>query len=388
MSTTALPARKSILTRTATSQSAVSSATVSAVASPMDSPANSASNTSLSSLDDSADEKPRQAKLLDTYGNEFKLPDYTIKQIRDAIPAHCYKRDGVKGLMYVARDIALLAGTFYLFNRFVTPENVPSYPVRFALWTAYTFVQGLFGTGLWVLAHECGHQSFSPSKVLNDTVGWVCHSALLVPYFSWKISHGKHHKATGNIERDMVFVPRTREQHASRVGVAIHELGELMEETPIVTMLSLIGQQLAGWQMYLTMNVTGHNNHERQSEGRGKGKVNGFGTGVNHFNPSSPLFEAKDAKLIALSDLGLAITGTILYLVGSKYGFQNLFVWYLAPYIWVNHWLGKLPSLLLVGKMLTNCSHDYLPTTHRSFSPSLRLTSMELCPWSRCHYRP
>jgi fatty acid desaturase len=68
-------------------------------------------------------------------------------------------------------------------------------------------------TGLWVIAHECGHQGFSESKTINNAVGWVLHSALGVPYHSWRISHGRHHAATGHIHRDEVFVPRTREQH-------------------------------------------------------------------------------------------------------------------------------------------------------------------------------
>lgn len=287
------------------------------------------------------DLKARRGKLLDTYGNEFQIPDFTIKQIRDAIPAHCYERSGLRGLAYVARDVLSLAATFYVFNKYVTPENIPFTPIRAGLWAVYTFVQGLFATGLWVLAHECGHQSFSPSKALNDTVGWICHSALLVPYFSWKITHGKHHKATGHIERDMVFVPKTREVYASKMGYYVYELSELAEETPIATAITMIGQQLVGWPMYIITNVTGHDFHERQSEGRGIGKKNGFFHGVNHFNPSSPLFEAKDGKLVLLSDLGLAVTVSILYLVGQKYGLANLTVWYIIPYLWVNHWLGK-----------------------------------------------
>jgi omega-6 fatty acid desaturase (delta-12 desaturase) len=324
------------LQRNLTADSSVAS---SASVSPIDSPRQSPSTTSLSSL--ASEAEANQPKMVDTLGNEFKIPDYTIKQIRDAIPAHCYQRSGAIGLYYVGRDIALIAATFYLFHNYVTPETVPYTPARVALWGLYTVLQGLFGTGLWVLAHECGHQAFSTSKVLNDTVGWICHSALLVPYFSWKISHGKHHKATGNISRDMVFVPKTREQYASNIGKAAHELSELMEETPISTATHLVLQQLFGWPLYLLTNVTGHNNHERQSEGRGKGKRNGYFGGVNHFDPNSPLYEAKDAKLIALSDLGLLLTGTALYFVGTNFGWHNLLVWYGLPYLWVNHWLGK-----------------------------------------------
>lgn len=329
-------------------QTSTSSSTNNSIpASPEDTPRQSPSSTSLSSLgsDTDLEVKKVNGRLLDTYGNEFQLPDFTIKQIRDAIPAHCFQRSGAKGLAYVARDITSLAVTFYLFHTFLTAENVPSTPVRAMLWAVYTFIQGLFGTGLWVLAHECGHQSFSPSKTLNDTVGWFCHSALLVPYFSWKISHGKHHKATGHLERDMVFVPKTRDEYASKLGYFAHELTELMEETPIVTAGTMIGQQLVGWILYISANVTGHNFHERQSEGRGKGKRNGFGGGVNHFDPSSPLYEAKDGKLILLSDLGLAIVATMLFLVGHNFGWANLAVWYIAPYLWVNHWLGKWLSL-------------------------------------------
>ena len=40
-----------------------------------------------------------------------------------------------------------------------------------------------------VIAHECGHGAFSKSEALNDAVGLVVHSLLLVPYFSWKFSH-------------------------------------------------------------------------------------------------------------------------------------------------------------------------------------------------------
>jgi len=321
----------------------------SAAASPADSPRGSPSSTSVSSLE-SVDEsivKNQAGVLLDTYGNEFKIPDYTIKQIHDAIPKHCFKRSALKGMAYILRDLVCLGTTFYAFHNYVTPEYVPSTPVRAGLWALYTFMQGLFGTGIWVIAHECGHQAFSDSKAINDTVGWVLHSALLVPYFSWKISHGKHHKATGNMDRDMVFVPKTREVYATRIGKMVHELSELTEETPIATAIHTVAQQLGGWLMYLSTNVTGHNNHHKQSEGKGAGKKNGYFSGVNHFNPSSPLYERKDEKLILLSDLGLLITGTVLYLLSQKFGFNNMLVWYFIPYLWVNHWLGKLQNVRL-----------------------------------------
>ncbi|KAG9258479.1 delta12 fatty acid desaturase [Emericellopsis atlantica] len=336
-----------VLRRTVTSTT-VNDSESSAAVSPSDSPRHSASSTSLSSMssvDMGASKADEYANLVDLNGNSFTPPDYTIKDIRDAIPKHCFERSAIRGWSYILRDMACLATTFYLFNTFNTPEYVPNVAARALLWALYTIPQGLFGTGLWVIAHECGHGAFSASKRINDATGWLLHSALFVPYFSWQISHSKHHKATGHMERDMVFVPRTREQYANKVGHLIHELSELTEETPIYTLSMLIGQQLIGWPHYLITNVTGHNFHERQREGRGKGKKNGLGGGVNHFDPSSPLYEQKDAKLIVLSDIGIALNAAVQIYLGNTFGWANMAVWFWVPWLWVNHWLVAITFL-------------------------------------------
>lgn len=73
-------------------------------------------------------------------------------------------------------------------------------------------------TGLWVLAHECGHRSFSDSEAVCNVVGSVIHSALLVPFWSWKFSHAWHHENTCSMEHDEVFVPSEREDFASSLS--------------------------------------------------------------------------------------------------------------------------------------------------------------------------
>ena len=78
--------------------------------------------------------------------------------------------------------LAVLYKTASYLDGLITPEvlELPHpflYSVLgFSLWAVYTFWAGLVGTGLWIIAHECGHQAFSESKFLNNAVGWVLHS--------------------------------------------------------------------------------------------------------------------------------------------------------------------------------------------------------------------
>ena len=271
----------------------------------------------------------------DTYGREFHLPDFSIKEIYDAIPQHCFKRDGLRGLSYVARDLAIVF-TFGYLASFI--HLLPSMPLRVA---AYTVCQGFILTGLWVIAHECGHGAFSPSKQLNDTVGFILHSALLVPYFSWKFSHHRHHQQTGNLAKDTVFVPKTRSQRIVSSGGKVEDFPlaapagveqeehenafiELVEETPIATALNLFFQQLGGWPMYLITNVTGP-------------KYPGYSAKeVNHFWPLSPLFKSEQRFEIVLSDIGLAFAFTCLYFAVQRFGFAAVLSYYILPYLVVN----------------------------------------------------
>ncbi|CAG8549813.1 15763_t:CDS:2 [Racocetra fulgida] len=127
------------------------------------------------------------------FERDYVPPDIKIQQIRQAIPPHCFEQDTWKSAGYLVKDLAMIAALVYAATFIDTylPQML-----RFIAWLVYWFFCGAFATGVWVIAHECGHQAFSPHKSINNTVGLILHSALLVPYHSWRITHSKHHKHT------------------------------------------------------------------------------------------------------------------------------------------------------------------------------------------------
>lgn len=236
-------------------------------------------------------------------------------------------------LSYLARDILYAAVLTYAAFHI---HLLPSQPLRILSWALYGFLQGCVGTGLWILAHECGHGAFSKHQRLNDVVGWATHSFLLVPYFSWKITHARHHRYTGHLDKDTVFVPWTESELAAKRNLRVEQLKELIEETPFVSLIQLIGHQLMGWQLYLLFNVTAG-----QKSGPGPdGELRPTRT-VSHFDPSSALFSPAQRVYVAISDLGLLIMGSVLYYAAMKIGAWNVVLLYLVPYFWVHHWLSK-----------------------------------------------
>jgi omega-6 fatty acid desaturase (delta-12 desaturase) len=288
----------------------------------------------------------RPSEAVDTGGHDFEIPAYTLEQIRKAIPRHCFEKSTLRAFSYVLQDVGGFAITHYLFHKLVTENTVPVFPIRVVLWIIYGFIQGLFLTALWVIAHECGHNNFSPSRTMSDSVGFVLHSILLVPYFSWQITHAKHHRATGNMEREMNYVPRRRDQYAASRGLRPEDLAHDTMEAPAITAIALVLRGCIGLPVYLWTNATSHNNHWQQKEGRGVGKKNGLFGGVNHFDPRSPLFDSKDLKKVLVSDFGVLLFAAVLVILGKRYGWTNLFLEYFIPWLWSNHWQGKLHSLL------------------------------------------
>ena len=199
----------------------------------------------------------------------------------------------------------------------------------------YGAAQGIVWTGLWILAHECGHSAFSTSGVLNDLVGWTLHSWLLTPYFSWKSTHRRHHIYAGHIEKDLNYVPPRRDIYAAKVGIPPGQLDELTEDAPIVLFIRIIMQQLIGWNWYILSNIT------CPPEAVIKKGMSVWR--YSHFDPWGALFRSSEVIAVLLSDVGCFLTITALYYLTDYFGsFKKVFFFYVIPWTWVNHWIGKI----------------------------------------------
>ncbi|RXW15580.1 hypothetical protein EST38_g10275 [Candolleomyces aberdarensis] len=169
---------------------------------------------------------------------------------------------------------------------------------------------------------------YKSSKTLNNIVGYLLHSYLLLPYFSWRATHHLHHKAAGSMERDENYVPYTRSTYnlpAEGKATPV-DYTEAFEETPIYTLFRIFIMQAFGWWIYLTRNTMGSPSYP---------------LGTNHFNPCSPLFKKEQRLSIILSNVGIGMMALVLYHAGGEF-----FLWYyLPPFLLVNHWIVMITYL-------------------------------------------
>ena len=75
-----------------------------------------------------------------------------------------------------------------------------SLQVHYALTLALAFVNALFLMRIFIIQHDCGHNSFFASTKLNNFVGNLLGIITLTPYYHWRKSHAKHHAGSGDLE--------------------------------------------------------------------------------------------------------------------------------------------------------------------------------------------
>lgn len=81
-------------------------------------------------------------------------PQFTLTELRNAIPAHCFERSTVKSFGYLTVDIAVIVSLICGAYAALEQQSLPVY--GHLLYPVYWFIQGSFLFGIWVLAHECG----------------------------------------------------------------------------------------------------------------------------------------------------------------------------------------------------------------------------------------
>ncbi|XP_051148912.1 delta(12)-fatty-acid desaturase FAD2 [Andrographis paniculata] len=233
-------------------------------------------------------------------------PPFTLGEVKKAIPPHCFQRSLRRSFSYVACDLAVASALYY----------AATTTTRFHLlaWPLYWICQGCVLTGVWVIAHECGHHAFSDYPWVDDAVGLILHSALLVPYFSWKYSHRRHHSNAGSLDRDEVFVPRVKSSlrwHAKYMNNAAGR------------MATLLLQLALGWPLYLAFNASGRP----------------YGRFASHYHPGSPIFSDRERLQILASDAGVAAVGYGLYRAAVSRGVGWVARVYGGPLVVVNGFL-------------------------------------------------
>jgi fatty acid desaturase len=270
-------------------------------------------------------------KIPDAAADRWEPPDYTMKQIYDAIPPHCFEPHTLLSLGYMLRDFAIVV------TLGLAATQIPSIPfsqLQLLAWVTYSFLQGLVFTGLWELAHECGHGALSKSKAFNNTAGLIIHSFLLVPHHSWRFTHSQHHKSTNNLDRDIAFVPTLKEDF-DRERATHSKAWELVEDTPIVALVTLFFHQLIAFPIYLAIN----NFALERMAAAPWWKRSHF-----YLGGDGPNFKPENTRDVLISDIGIAFAATGLWLAVRWFGAWNVMLFYGFPYLWTNHWIRMSPS--------------------------------------------
>lgn len=272
----------------------------------------------------------------DPRDKSVKLP--SKGEIKAAIPEHCFERSYLWSVYYTIRDTVWAVGCVYVTSLLLSTD-MPSEPLAIAGWVAawnvYAFCMGTIMFGPWILGHECGHGAFSPSQTFNDIFGFVLHHIVLVPYFAWQYSHAKHHRRVNHLTDGESHVPSLKED------VGLDENGERFSYLSV--MHEAFGDSgFAAFRLGFYL-VAGYPIYLLGIGSTGRVAVDGTpleGRIMDHYRPDSPLFPRKLYWKIALSTFTqMAIVGGLLYAGQFHFGHLPVFLWYWAPYLWVNAWL-------------------------------------------------
>ncbi|MEM8583711.1 MAG: fatty acid desaturase [Bacteroidota bacterium] len=132
--------------------------------------------------------------LLREYAIEFRQNKYKFELALSLY--HFYKFLALAVFFFTAQFLLLMTGMNGVF-----------YVVLAVL---IAFFHGLTYLSLWLIGHDCGHNSFSNNQRLNQLVGSIATSFMLMNYENFRRSHNMHHHFVGNIEKDEAFGPKAK----------------------------------------------------------------------------------------------------------------------------------------------------------------------------------
>mmetsp|Transcript_42095 Transcript_42095/g.103557 ORF Transcript_42095/g.103557 Transcript_42095/m.103557 type:complete len:405 (+) Transcript_42095:65-1279(+) len=257
--------------------------------------------------------KARDARNRRVHGDIARAADAptevpSLLELKRKIPAHCFQPSLLVSLAYVVQDAAIIT-TLYVIAYWAY-NHLPAALHNWVFLPVFWFFQGFMFWAVFVLGHDCGHGSFSRYPKVNSFVGYMLHSAILVPFHSWRISHRKHHKNTGNYERDEIFYPIVEsEYHGKKNAIArlvVEELGFMLPLAYPLYLFKGYGHQMT--------------NH-------------------SHMDPQSQLFGDEERGMIRTSVILWWSMVGFLVTLAAVFGPVFVLNYYVMPYLVYCFWL-------------------------------------------------
>ncbi|MEM8780428.1 MAG: fatty acid desaturase [Cyanobacteria bacterium P01_G01_bin.49] len=225
---------------------------------------------------------------------------FTLQDVKNAIPAYCFESSALKSLTYFVWDVFVVCVLY----------AIAHYLDSWFFWPIFWVIQGTMFWALFVVGHDCGHGSFSRYKWLNNLIGHLSHTPILVPFHGWRISHRTHHKNTGNLETDESWYPIAESKYKEMQWI------EKLVRFELILFL---------YPLYLF----------KRSPGR-KG---------SHFDPKSSLFRPSEKWDVLTSTICWTVMFSLLCFLTYQWGFLWLLKYYLGPYVVFVVWLDLVTFL-------------------------------------------
>jgi len=76
-----------------------------------------------------------------------------------------------------------------------------AFQYSFWLILPFTLLASGFLVRIFIIFHDCGHQSFFRSRKANNFWGAITGLLTLTPYYFWTANHARHHDTSGNLDK-------------------------------------------------------------------------------------------------------------------------------------------------------------------------------------------